>query len=127
MASLNNALADDQALNLATTFATATMTLYDGTVPANADTPLVAGNNVIVTHTLAGLNANGSGVLTANVIADETIALNGDVTFARLSNGTETMQLTVGTTGTEVTVTSIGFVQNNTSVINSLVITQPKS
>ena len=128
MPTLNDAAANAQADNIGADYATATLTIYDGVVPANADAAL-SGNTALVTHTLAGFGAAVGGVITANAIASQTIANSGTATFARLEATGKIMQLSVGTSGSgaEVIVSSTNFIAGNPSDITSLQITQPKA
>jgi hypothetical protein len=126
MPSLNESCTNSQADNIATDFTTAVLTIYSGTPPANAATAL-SGNTVLASHTLAGWGASALGVILANAIADETIAATGTATFARLVLTTKTMQVTAGTGAQELVLSSTSYVQGETSVINSLQITQPAS
>lgn len=126
MPSLNTAAVDSQASNIATDYATATLTIYAGTPPANANTPL-SGNNPLVVHTLTGWGVPSNGAILANAIADETITGIGTqtATFARLEQAGRVMQVTVGTGAQELVVSSTSYTQDGLSSINSLLITQP--
>lgn len=126
MPSLNTASTNSQADNIGTDYATGTLIIYDGTPPANANTPL-SGNTALVTHTLTGWGAAALGVITANAIATETIANTGTATFARLTGGSNVMQVTVGTGAQELVLSSTSYVAGEDSTINSLTITQPAS
>jgi hypothetical protein len=126
MPSLNTSSTNSQADNVGTDFTTATLIIYDGTPPANANTSL-SGNTALVTHTLTGWGAAAAGVIIANAVATETIANTGTATFARLVLSTETMQVTVGTGAQELVVSSTSYVSGEDSTINSLQITQPAS
>jgi hypothetical protein len=126
MPSLNTSCTNSQADNIGTDFTTATLIIYDGTPPANANAAL-AGNTALVTHTLTGWGASAAGVITANTIATETIAATGTASFARLVLTTKTMQVTVGIGAQELVVSSVSYVSGEDSTINSLTITQPES
>jgi len=126
MPSLNTATVNSQADNIGTDFTTATLIIYDGTPPANANTAL-SGNTALATHTLTGFGAAAAGVITANAIADATIANSGTASFARLALAGATMQITVGTSGAELIVDSLTYTATGTSSITSLTITQPAS
>lgn len=123
---LNTSIQNKQADNIATIFAAGTLTIYSGTPPADANTAL-SGNTALAAHTLAGFGAAVAGVATASAIADDTIDATGTATFARLVAGGDVIQLTVGTSGTQVIVSSTSYVATGTSVVNSLTITQPAS
>ena len=126
MPSLNTSSINSQADNIGTDYATATLIIYDGTPPADANTAL-SGNTALVTHTLTGFGAVANGVITANTIATEVIAATGTATFARLELLTNTMQVTVGTGSQELVLSSTSYVAGENSTINSLTITQPAS
>lgn len=124
MPSLNTATVNAQADNIGTDFATAVLTIYSGTPPANANTAL-SGNTALAAHTLTGFGAASAGVITANAISDDTIDASGTATFARLVAGGLVMQLTLATSAAEVIVDSTTYTSGGTSSITSLVITQP--
>lgn len=126
MPSLNTSSTNSQADNVGTDFTTATLIIYDGTPPANANAAL-SSNTALATHTLTGWGAAVAGAIAAAAIATETIAANGTATFARLVLTTKTMQVTVGTGGQELVLSSTSYVLGEDSTINSLIITQPAS
>lgn len=104
---------------------TGTLTIYSGTAPANADAAL-SGNTALAVHTLAGFAAAASGSMSANAIADDTIDATGTQTptFARIVSGSYVEQLTVGTSGAQVIVSSLSYVAGGTSQITSVTITK---
>ncbi len=104
---------------------TGTLTIYSGTAPANADTAL-SGNTALAAHALAGFAGASSGSMTANAIADVTIGGSGTQTptFARIVSGSYVEQLTVGTSGAQVIVSSLSYVAGGTSQITSVTITK---
>lgn len=126
MPSLNTNSTNSQADNVGTDYGSGSLIIYSGTPPANANAAL-AGNTVLVTHTVNGFGASVAGVITANAIATETISSTGTATFSRLIQGSNTMQLTVGTGGQELTLSSTSYVAGEDSTVNSLIITQPAS
>ncbi len=95
---------------------------YDGTVPVNAKAAL-SGNNVLVTHTLAGFTES-NGTITASTVGSETITGTGTATFFRiLISGTSEYQSVVGS---EVTITpNANYVAGGTSNITSITMTVP--
>lgn len=103
-------------------YSTASLVGYDGAVPANAKAAL-SGNNVLVTHTLAGFTES-SGTITANVVGSETITGTGTATFFRiLVSGTSEYQSVVGS---EITITpNADYVAGGTSNITSITMTVP--
>lgn len=86
-----------------------------------------AGATVLATHTLAGFGAASSGVITANAIADATIANSGTADSADVSLSSRTLTLSIGTSGAEVIVPSLSYVAGGTSQITSFTITYPAS
>jgi len=126
MPSLNTSSINSQADNVGTDFSTAVLTIYSGTPPADANAALGAAV-ALAAHTLTGFGASVAGVITAAAIADDVIDNTGTATFARLVLTTKTMQITVGTSGTELIVDTVSYVATGTSKINSLTITQPAS
>ena len=127
MPSLNTSSINSQADNIGADFTTATLVIYGGTPPANADATL-SGNIIAVTHTLAGFGVSAGGVITANAIATEVIANTvNPVTFGRLELAGKIMQVTVGTGAQELVVSSVSYTAGEDSTINSLTITQPST
>ena len=101
-----NALAND----LATRYADATLQIREGTT-------------VLATHTLAGFGAASNGTVTANAIADDTIDATGTADNAKLIDGATEYDLTLGTSGTDVVVSTTNYISGETSSVNSLAIT----
>jgi hypothetical protein len=120
---LNTASQNSQATKMATDHATSTLVIYSGAVPATAND---AAGTALATHTLAGFAAVSAGSVVANAIANDTIDATGTATYARISNGTQTNQLTLGLSGSgaEVIVTNTSYVAGGTSQITSLTLTQ---
>lgn len=122
---LNTASQNSQASKLAADHATSSLVIYAGSVPATAND---AAGTALATHTIAGFGAASSGTVTANAIANATIASpGGTASYARISNGTETLQLTLGVSGSgaEVIVSSTAYVASGTSQVVSLTLSQP--
>lgn len=106
-----NAAARNEAANdFAADFAAAVLTILDGAT-------------TLAEHTLTGFGAAASGVITANAIANDTILANGTADGAKLTAGGLEYDLTVGTSGADVNISSLTFVQNGTSTVNSLTVT----
>lgn len=112
MATANTAARNARATDFATDFAAATLTIK-------------AGVTTLATHTLAGFGAAATGVITANAIADATIAATGTADSAELTAGGSTYTLTVGTSGADLNVSSLSYVATGTSSISSLSVTFP--
>ena len=124
MPSLNTSSTNSQIENISTDYATAALSIYNGTPPANANTAL-SSNTELVQHTVAGFGSASLGVIVADAIATEEILATGTASFARLVQGGNTMQVTVGTGAQELVVSSVSYVDGEDSTINSLQITQP--
>ena len=101
-----NALAND----FATRYADATLQIREGAT-------------VLATHTLAGFGAASNGTVTANAIADDTIDATGTADNAKLIDGSTEYDLTLGTSGTDVVVSTTNYITGETSSVNSLAIT----
>ena len=70
----------------------ATLTVYSGTQPANANTAL-SGNTALAIFTLpvAGSNSVSGGVITVGTVTSVTASANGTATFFRVTNGGNTI------------------------------------
>ena len=127
MPQLNTSSVNSQADNLGTDFATAAVIIYDGSVPADANTAITS-QTALATHTLTSFGASAAGVITAATVPDTvTIDNPGTATFARLVLTTKTMQVTVGVGTGELQLSSLTYVAGEDSTLNSLTITQPAS
>lgn len=105
--------------------------IYSGTPPANAGTAL-SGNTLLAQLTLGSpaFAAASGGVATANAItADSSADATGTATFARLltSGGAARVQLTVGTSGAELNLSSTSIVTGGNVSVSSLTYTQAAS
>jgi hypothetical protein len=114
MPSLNAAARNTAAGLLAGTYASGTLVIY-------------AGATVLVTHTIAGFGAAAAGVVTANAISNATVAATGTATSAKMIAGGNEVTLSVGTSGTEVVMSTTALVSGGTSTITSLTLTMPAS
>jgi hypothetical protein len=84
----------------------AKLVLYDGTQPATGGT---ATNEVAtLTFSTTSFPAAGSGTMSANAITDDSDATGGTTTWARIvdSDDTFVLDLTVGTSGTDIIINS---------------------
>ena len=92
---------------------------------------LTSADAVIATCTLSAtaFGAPSAGVITAAAIASDTSTAAGTVAKAKLytSGGTEQASLTVGTSGTEIILSSLVFASGDTLSVSSLTITMPAS
>lgn len=114
MPSLNTAARNAAADAVVSTYAAGTLVIY-------------AGATMLVTHNIAGFGAASGGVVTANAIADATVAASGTADSAKMIAGGNEVTLTVGTSGAEVNMSSLALVAGGTSTINSLTVTMPAS
>jgi len=72
----------------------ATLKIYDGTQPADADTALGGTNHELASFTLPAKASNsvgGTGVITLGAISDTTWILSGTASFARVTKGANTL------------------------------------
>ncbi len=95
---------------------------------ATATLDILAGANVLASHTLAGFVTSNNaldGLATANAIAGETITGAGTqtATSATIALGTRVYTLTVGTSGADLNLSTLTYINGETSSINSLVVT----
>lgn len=114
MPSLNTTARNTAAGLLAGTYASGTLVIY-------------AGGTTLVTHTIAGFGSPASGVVTANAIANATVAATGTATSAKMIAGSNEVTLSVGTSGAEVNMSTLSLVSGGTSTITSLTLTMPAS
>jgi len=112
MATGDTTARNSRASDFAADYGTATLTI-------------LAGATTLATHTLAGFGAPSNGVITANAIADATIAASGTADSATLSDTAGTYTLTLGTSGTDVVVSTTNYISGETSTINSMTVTFP--
>jgi hypothetical protein len=114
MSTANTAAQNKRANDWAVDFAAATLTI-------------LVGATVVATHTLTGFGAGAvAGVLTAAIPANATIgAGGGTATAAKLTSGALVYDLTLGTSGTDVVVSTTNYIDGQTSSITSLTVTFP--
>lgn len=112
MATGDTTARNSRASDFASDYGTATLTILDGAT-------------TLATHTLAGFGAPATGVITANAIADATIAADGTADSATISDTAGTYTLTVGTSGADLNLSTLTYVSGETSSINSLTVTFP--
>lgn len=104
--------------------------IYSGTPPATADASL-SGNTLLAELTMnaTAFGSASSGSATANAItADSSADATGTAAFARLyaSDGTTCLaQLTVGTSGAELNLSTLSIVSGVNVSVTSMVLTQP--
>ena len=110
MGTPNTAARNEAANDFAADFGSAVLTILDG-------------STTLVSHTLSGFGVASNGVISANAISNATILENGDADGAKLTAGGLEYDLTVGTSGSDVNISNLTFVQNGTSTVNSLTVT----
>lgn len=128
---ITNAVASAQADVIGDSLDSGTIKIYDGTIPATADTA-VGAQTLLATLTFnaAAFPAAVNGVLTAAAITSDTSAdASGTATWARIatSGGLTKMDVTVGTSGEDINFNTVSFVSGAEIAITSLTITQPKT
>jgi len=97
---------------------------YDGTRPATGGTA----TNLLATLTCGTpfAAASSGGVLTANAITTANASATGTATWARLttSGGTFVADMNVGTSGSDINMTSVSFVFGQPVAVSSFVDTE---
>lgn len=90
-----------------------------------------SGNAEVATCTFGtpAFGAASSGLATANSITDDTSASGGTIDHAKLktSGAAEVMEVTCGTSGAEINLTSLSIGAGDTVSITSLTVTMPAS
>lgn len=114
MPSFNTAARNTALTAITDTYAAGTLVIY-------------AGITALATHTMAGWAAAANGSRSANAIANDTVDATGTADSAKLISGTNEITLSVGTTGTEVVMTSLSLTAGGTSSISSVTVTYPAS
>jgi len=127
--SVRNAFCDALNTKLNAGAGGATIKIYSGTQPANANTAL-SGNTLLSTLTMPNpaFGASSSGTITANPIPDDTnAAATGTATFARVadSNGNTVFDCDVGTSGSTINLNSVAIAAGGIVRISSFTITMP--
>lgn len=99
----------------------ATLNIYKGVAPADPTTAILAADllaSVTVPGDAFAVAANGTAGKNG-VWEDLAIDAGGTASFFRLIKGTHVVQGSVGTTGAEMIVDSVNFVQNGTFTVNT--------
>ena len=104
---------------------TGTLTIYNGTMPANADAAL-SGNSVLVAMTSLAFAASApGGVLSKTGTWSGTVVLGGTASFYRFVTGSYIIQGTVSTAGSDLDLTSTVLTLSATQPINAFSISLP--
>ena len=119
MATLNAAATLEQASDFATDYANSTLVIKDGAT-------------TLATHTVtsfAPTNTGSNGTATATIASsgEATIAASGTADSATLTSsvGGRIITLTVGTSATDLVLSTLTYVSGETSTVSSLVVTFP--
>ena len=100
--------------------------IYSGTRPATADTAL-SGNTLLATLTFSTTSGTATnGVITFSAItADSSADATGTASFARItdSSGTTVMDLNVGTSGSDINLSSVSISSGDSVSISSFTYT----
>lgn len=117
MTTLNAAATLEQATDFAADYASSTLTI-------------LAGATTLATHTVptwTPSNNGAAGRATAAAIADATIAATGTANSATLTNGTRTITLSVGVSGSgaDLILSTTNYILGETSSVQSLVANFP--
>lgn len=125
MAHINIACRNAQLAAFASRFTDAVLTIYSGTVPANSDASLGAAV-ALVAHDFAGFGTPSAGSVVASAIANEVITTSGTASFARITDGTEVVQLTIGLSGSgaDVIADTLTYTSGQDSIIVSVTVGQ---
>jgi hypothetical protein len=100
--------------------------IYSGTRPATADTAL-SGNTLLATLTFSTTSGTATnGVITFSAItADSSADATGTASFARItdSDGTTVMDLDIGTSGSDINLSSVSINSGDSVSISSFTYT----
>ncbi len=106
-----------------------TIKIYDGTQPATPATAITTQNLLVtLTFNATAFGVSSAGVATANAIVSGTAGATGTPAWARLASGagTAVMDMTVGTSGTDIVLSSGTINSGNTVSISSFTLTHPQ-
>lgn len=116
---LRNTLADE----LAGVLGYATLTIYTGSQPASANN--AATGTALAVFTLAGYDAAASGSATLTASVPTTADATGTAGWARFTDGSNVVDGTVGTSGTDFIISTTAITSGGTVTLTSATITQP--
>lgn len=107
----------------------AVVDLIDAGTPPGALVFRTSGDTEVATlpFSTTAFGAASSGVATANSITSDTTATGGTTTKATLQNaaGTAVITATVGTSGSDINLSSVAIGVNDTVSVSSLTVTMP--
>jgi hypothetical protein len=120
---MRNAIADA----IAGMMGYATLKIYTGTQPASGDT--AATGTLLVDITLAGFNpsASGSATLNTSMPVQGTAVASGTTGWARLTDGTNNFDGSVGTSATDFIINTTAITTGGTVTLTGCTINQPAS
>jgi hypothetical protein len=108
-----------------------TLTIYDGTIPTNADTAVGAQTPLaVLTFSDPAFGAASNGVATASAITSDSSANNtGTASWFRIatSGPTTIMDGTVGTSGEDLNLNTTSIVSGATVSVTAFTVTVPKT
>lgn len=125
LANALNSMWTQAAANIAA-LSSATISIYTGSAPATADLP--ATGTLLVTFSTAAAGASwnaaaaGSAALAASITSAAAVA-GGTAGYARITKGAYTMQLSVGTSGTNLIINNTTIVAASTYSLTDATIT----
>jgi hypothetical protein len=126
---ISNYIAQTEALsiNTASGLGGATLTVYSGTKPANANTALGGGNGALVSFSLPSAGSNTvttSGTIIFGTIPNATASGTGTASFFRVVNGANTIcDGDVGTSGADLILPTTTITSGITVGITSFIYT----
>ena len=89
---------------------------------------ILDGATVLASHTLGTFTPSNSlddGLATSGAIANATIFANGTADAAVVTDGSKAYNLTVGTSGADLNLSTLTYITGETSSITSFVVTFP--
>lgn len=124
---LNTAMRNTIADNIASIIGYATLKVYTGTQPATGDT--AATGTLLVEITLQGFNAAASGQVTLSTASpvQGTAVASGTAGWARLTDGMNNFDGSVGTSGTDFIINTTAITLGGTVTLTGCTINQPAS
>ncbi len=106
-----------------------TIKIYDGSQPANPGTAVTTQNLLVtLTFSTTAFAASSSGTATANAITSGVAGFSGTATWARQASGagTAVFDCTVGSSGTDIVLSTAVITSGNTVSISSYTLTHPQ-
>lgn len=124
---LNTAMRNTIADSIASIIGYATLKVYTGTQPATGDT--AATGTLLVEITLQGFNAAASGQVTLSTASpvQGTAVASGTAGWARLTDGMNNFDGSVGTSGTDFIINTTAITLGGTVTLTGCTINQPAS